>query len=95
MKFKIGDLVELNASGKKRVWLHQAVGAVGILTSIPKVISGFNMFGGRWEEEVPWKHGAVTVRWSNLGQKVHYWDEDLDDKAIPVNCLKKVRKKKK
>ena len=84
MRIKVGDLVELNAAGKKRLWLSQAVDAVGILMSVKEN-----------QGQYDWRCGGASVAWMSLKPKLYWWDRELDEKIIPINCLKKVRKSKK
>ena len=83
-KVKVGDLVELNASGKNRGWLYRAHKSIGFVVALHEPIN-------RWD----WKSGGVVVRWCNLAPKYLPWEEDFTNRKIPANCIKKVRRKKK
>ena len=83
-KLKLGDLVELNASGKNRLWLATARNSIGFVVGLYEPLNS-------WD----WKRGAVIVRWANLAKPAYAWEPTLENKKIPVNCIKKVRRKKK
>jgi hypothetical protein len=83
-KVKLGDLVELNAAGKNREWLYRAKDAVGVVIGLYEPTSAYD-----------YKDGSVIVRWANMTPKRVYWELDFTNRKIPVNCIKKVRRKKK
>ena len=83
-KVKLGDLVELNAAGKNRLWLSAARNSIGFVIGLYEPLNN----GGYW------KCGGVIVRWANLAKPTYSWDPTLEEQKIPANCIKKVRKKK-
>ena len=85
MGLKVGDLVELNAAGKNRQWLQQAVDKIGVVLEVREPEPYAN----------DWKCQSVSVQWSNLAPKRYYWSMSLNNKILPANCLKKIRRSKK
>jgi hypothetical protein len=81
MRLKLGDLVELNYAGKGTQWLYQARGKIGVLTEMC--------------DRQLYKEGAAYISWIDVPPPEYWGYLNLNKVAIPLYCLKKVRRKKK